>query len=110
MNAGRTRRSGRDDSDNQVGYETAEVVGDQGVRLADAHTGGFLSDDPAADHGVVPVEGWQGEEFLVDIAFFPVFAGCVLHDGVVLYNGNIGAFPGKDRLLYIAGQPAGFKI
>ena len=59
---------------NIVRDEPAEVVGNEGIAFADAHAGGFLAYDPAAEDGVVAVEIGQREQLLIDMTFFPIFA------------------------------------
>ncbi len=104
------RRGGGARLGDQVRDEAAEVVGDEVVGFADAHAGGFLADDPAAEDGVVAVEIGEGEELLIDMSFGAIFAAGLLRRGRRTSDLDIGAFAGEDGFADKIGEAVRFEV
>jgi len=83
-------------SDDQVGDEAAEVVRYEISCFADAYTGRFLPDDPAAEHGMVAVKRGQREQLLIDVSLLPIITLGLLQYGVAADEFYVGSFAGKN--------------
>src|ERR1700689_2870902 len=90
--------------------EAAEVVGDEVVGFTNAHAGGFLPDDPAAEDGVSAVKVGEAKQLLIDISFGAVFAASLPDKVAIPSDLDIGAFAGEDGFAGIVGQAVRFKV
>lgn len=83
-----------------VRHEPARVVGDQSIRLANAHASGGVVDDPTADDRVVALEVGDRVEGLVDVAFLTVFTRGNM-SSPRRYDGDVRALSRQKGFLHV---------
>lgn len=78
--------------------------------FANTQTTGFSADNPAAQNRILSAIILQIRQFLINIPFFAVFAGCTFQTKTVSDKFHIASFPRKNRLFAIGFQLVSLKI